>query len=270
MASQSTFVSRGPSSAKGRFSEYLPDPGKFSTSLFPEYGRRGSVVPSYMGQPPQTSHHSHPAAAHPVVQALLKDSLPQQMYSHRRDDSEATIVAQRAYGHSSRNASYSSTKSNPTAARRSLVPERILTPGLLQQPITPSSALALEMENPRSMMSNQYQHNASRMTNDDALSTRGSLAPAPRPVASRPPSTNIGSQSERGFKGTDGEQSIEGLHPGLRKGPSRDASLSAVLDPQDAAVVLPTPVRLAQTSPYTQKGPFIAAHHRTGSRLGFL
>lgn len=270
MASQSTFVARSPSSAKGRFSEYLPDPGKFSTSLFPGYGRRGSVVPSYMGQPPQPSHHSHPAAAHPVVQTLPRNSLPQQMYPHRRDNSEATIVAQRAYGHSSRNASYSSTESSPTVARKSLVPGRIITPELLQQPITPSSVLALEMENPQSMMSNQHQHNASRMTNDDALSMRGSLAPPPRPVASRSPSTNIGYQSERGFRGTEGEQSIEGLHPGLRKGPSRDASLSAVLDPQDAAVVPPPPIQLAQKSPYTPKGPFIAGHHRTGSRPGFL
>ena len=259
---------------KGRFSEHWPTPSKFSPSNFPGYGGQAPAVPSDMRQPPPSGHHPDPAVPHPVVRALPRNSPPQQIHFHRRGDSEATIVAQRAYGHPSRNASYSSTNSSsmaaPAPSPRSLVPERIITPELLQRPITPSSVLALEMGNPRSTMHSQHQRNLSRMTNDDALSTTGSLAPPPRPVASHSPSTGIWSRSEHGIKGTDGEQSVEDQQPSSWKGPSRDAALSAVLGPQDAPVVPPTPTQLGQRSPYSPKSPFIAGHHRTRSRPGFL
>lgn len=269
MGSQNTIATRSPSS---EVKEYWPTPGKSTTSNFPRESGQASAVPSYLRHPPSTSHHPYPAVPHPVVQALPRNSLPQQIHFHRRDDSEATIVAQWAYGHPSCNASYSSTRRSSTAAPtpRSSVPERIITPDLLQRPITPSSVLALEMENPQSMMPNQHQRNISRMTKDDALSMTGSLAPPPRPVGSHSPSTSIGSRSERGIKSTDGEQSVEARQSSSLKGPSRGAALSAVLGPQDAPFILPTRTQLAQRSPYSPQSPFIAGHHRTRSRPGFL
>jgi hypothetical protein len=133
----------------------LPTPSKFDsngpTSNYPEYGGQASLVPLYMRQPPQPATTTYPAVPQPVVHALPRNSPPQQIHFHRRGDSEATIVEQWAYGHLSRNSSYSSKRSGSTAAPapspRSLVPERIITPELLQRPITPSSVLALEMEN---------------------------------------------------------------------------------------------------------------------------
>lgn len=220
-----------------------------------------------MWQPPPTSHHPYPAVPQPVVHAPPRNLSPQHILSHQRGDSEATIVDQRAYDQPSRRSSYSLKRSGSMAASapspRSSVSERIIDPELLQRPITPSSVLALEMENRRSPSPNL------RITNDDTSRSVGSLAPPPRPVTSHSPSTSVGSRVEHGIKGRSGEKSIE-QGPSSSKGPSHDARLSAVLGSQDAPVVPPTPTQLAQRSPYIPTGPFVHGHHRTGSKPGFL
>lgn len=251
------------------FSEDLPTPSKFDyTSNYPEYGGRASVVPLYMWQPSLTSHPLYPAVPQPVVHPLPRNSPPQRIISHRQGDSEATIVEQWAYGHPSRGSSFSSKRSGsmaaPASSTRSLIPERIIAPELLQRPITPSSVLALEMENRRSTSSDESRRNLY-----DTPSGVGSLAPPPRPVAYHSSSTSIGSRLDDGIKGTSGGQFVE-QQPSSWKGSSHDAPLSAVLGPQDAPVVPPTPTQLAQRLPYNPKAPFVHGHHRTRSKPGFL
>jgi hypothetical protein len=277
-ASQNTLVPGSPTpAAKDRFPEHLPTPNKFdsngSTSIYPGYGGQAPVVPSYMQQPPTTSHHPYPAVPQPVFHALPRNPHPQQVPFHRRGGSEVTLAEQWTYGHPPRDHIYSPKRSSSIASSAiTFVPERIVTPELLQRPITPSSILALEMRNPRSTSPNQHRRNISRMTSGDGLSGAGSLAPPPRPVTSHSPSTSIGSRSERGFKGTGGEQSVENQNqlPSSWKGPSRGVALSAVLGPQDAPTVPPTPTQLAQRSPYSPRSPFASGHRRAGSRPGFL
>lgn len=267
--SESTLVIAAPSSAVE--AEHLPDrsklDGKGSTS---NYDGQAPVVPLDMRQPPPTSHHPYPAVPQPVVRTLPRNSPPQL----RRGDSEATMVTQRAYGHPSRNSSYSSTRSGSTAApaplSSSFIPERIINPELLQRPITPSSDLALQMEKPRSTSLNQHRHDISSIASDDTLRRTGSLAPPPRPVASHSPSTSIGPRSERGIKGAGGEQFVDYRQPSSWKGPSHGAPLSAVLGPQDTPVVPPTPTQRAQRSTYGPDSPFVAGHYRTRSKPGFL
>lgn len=226
-----------------------------------------------MWQPPPTNRHPYPAVPQPVVHALPRNSPPQQMLSHRRGDSEATIVEQWTYGRSSRGSSYSLKRSGSMAASspppRSVVPETNIAPELLQRPITPSSVLALEMENRRSTSPNEYRRKMSRIINDDTPSSAASLAPPPRPLTSHSPSTSVGSRLEHSTKGTGREQSVE-QGPSSWKGPSRDAPLSAVLGSQDAPVVPPTPKQLARRSSYSPKGSFVHGHHRTRSKPGFI
>jgi hypothetical protein len=151
----------------------------------------------------------------------------------------------------------------PAPSPRSLVPERTIAPESLQQPITPSSVLTLEMENRRSTLPD------SRIINDDSLNSVGSLAPPPRPITSHSPSTSVGSRLEHGIKARGGQQSVE-HGPSSWKGYSRDARLSAVLGSQDLPVVPPAAMQLAQGPPYIPKGPFVHGHHRSRSRPGFL
>lgn len=268
--SQNTLVIGRPSSAvKENFSENLPTHSKFDsngpTSNFPEYDGQASIVISYRRQPTPTSHRPHPAPQ-PVVHVHPENPPPQQMNFHQRGDSEVTIVEQRTRGHPSRNYSDSSNRSGSVAAPvpppQTLVPERVTTPELLQRPTTPSSVLAMKVENPQSTSPIHHRRNISRIANDGALST-GSFA-------SHSPSTSIGSQSERGIKGTGGEQTIEVQQPSSWTGPRHDAALSAVMGSQDALIASPIPTQLSQRSPYSPKRPFVPGHHRNRSRPGFL
>ena len=225
-------------------------------------------IPLYMWQPPPTSRHPYPPVPQPVVHGLSRNSPLQRIISHRRGDSEATMVEQWVYGHASLSSSYSLKRSSSMAAPtpKGLIPETIITP---QRPTTPSSVLTLEMENRRSTSPNEYRHDISRTINYDTRSSAGSLAPPPRPLTSHSPSTSIGSRMGHSTRGTVRGQSIE-HGPSAWKGPSRDAPLSAVLSPQDAQAVPPTHEQVAQRSPYSPNGPFIHGHHRTRSKPGFL
>jgi hypothetical protein len=262
------------STIRETFSEILPTPSKFdvygSTSNYPEYGGRASSVPLYMRQPPPTSHHPHPVQQ-PVVDALPRNSRSQQIPFHWRGDSEATMVEQRDYDHLSRNYSYSSKSSGstvvPALSRRTVMPERIITPESSQRLITPSSVLVLKMETPRSTSPTQRQRNTSRITNDDRLSWRGSLVPRSRQVASHSPSASIGSRLEPSIKG---ELSVETQQPSSWRGPNHGTTLSAVLGPQDAPVIPRTPTHPAQRPSYSPKSPPVPGHHRTRSRGGLL
>ena len=241
-------------------------PSKFDRPTS-NYGGQASIPPLDIRQPSPIIPHPYLAVPQPVVHALPRNLPPQHKPSHQRGDSEVTMVDQWAYGHSSRSSSYSSkgrgSMAAPAPSPRGLVPERITAPELLQRPITPSSVLALEMENRWSTSPD------SRIINGDTLSRGGSLAPPPRPVTSHSPSTGVGSRLEHGIKGRGGEQSVE-QGPSAWKGPSRDARLSAVLGSQGAPVVLPTPMQSAQRSPSIPKGPFVHGHHRSRSRPGFI
>ena len=266
---QSTFVAGSPgSTVREKVFEDLQDPSRFDRSrATSNTSGRAPENPLYMWQPPPTSRHPYPPVPQPVVHALPRNS-PQRIISHRRGDSEATMVEQWTYGHSSLSSSYSLKRSSSMAAPapRGLVPETIITP---QRPTTPSSVLTLEMESRRSTSSNEYQHDLSRIINYDTRSSAGSLAPPPRPLTSHSPSTSIGSRMGHRTRGTVRGQSIE-HGPSAWKGPSRDAPLSAVLSPQDAPIVPPTHEQIVQRSPYSPNGPFVHGHHRTRSKPGFL
>ena len=263
-----------PSSAvKEKSFDHLQNPSKFDhNGLTSNSGGQASVLPLYMWQPTPTSRHPYPAVPEPVVHALPRNS-PPRVLSHRRGDSEATMVEQSAYGHSSLGSSYSLKRSGSMVASapspRGVVPETNIAPELLQRPITPSSVLALEMENRRSTSPNEYRRKMSRIINDGTPSRAGSLAPPPRTLASHSSSTSVGSRLEYSTEGTGREQSVE-HGPSSWKGPSRGAPLSAVLGSQDAPVVPPTPKQLAQGSPYSPKGSVVHGHHRTRSRPGFF
>jgi len=267
---QSTFIGGSPDSAdQEKFIEDLQEPSKFNCSgSTSNTSGQASEVPLNMWQPPPTSRQPYPAVPQPVVHALPRNSPSQRTISHRRDDSEATMVEQWAYGRTSHGSSYSLKRSSSMAAPapRSLVPDTLITP---QRPTTPSSVLTLEMENRRSTSSNEYRHDMSRIINYDTRSSVGSLAPPPRPLTSHSPSTNIGSRLEHSTRGTGRGHSVR-HGPSAWKGPSRDAPLSAVLGPQNTPVVPPTHEQPAQRSPYSPQGPFVHGLHRTRSKPGFL
>src|SRR5258706_7614203 len=169
---QSTFIGGSPSSVvESKVFEDLQVPSGFDRNgATSNTSGQASEVPLYMWQPPPTSRHPYPAVPQPVVHALPRNSPPQRIISHRRDDSEATMVEQWAYGHPSHSSSYSLKRSSSMVAPapRGLFPETIIAP---QQPTTPSSVLTLEMENRRTTSPNEYRHDISRMINYDTRSS---------------------------------------------------------------------------------------------------